>query len=160
MIYRVRKGTTLHNKLLEYIAESDKWLTISSLLDNIFECDMSKVGYYTKLNQSKSLKVNYQNLPKSKQQYFDRTGWLLPNNEYYDKWMLLVDKINPNNIEKDYLNHFKLSIFIEPQCFIDINNFDLLIKVKDLLPKDEHNSDEYKVLEDFYETTTLEDFPV
>lgn len=159
MIYRIKKGTELHNRVLIFIGESDKWIIIISLINDIFDCDITNIGWYPKLNKIKSLKINYENLPEDKKEYFNDKGWLLPNNKYYNKWVSVVDKINLHSIEDNYMNRFLLPIFINPKIFLDTSKFDLLIKIDELKDKDSSNVLDYIAFERFYEKTNLEEFP-
>lgn len=160
MIYRIKKGQELHNKVLYYISENDKWVMAFALLDDLFDFEITKVGIYPTLNEKKSFKVDLEKVPKEYQKIFDRNGWLLPNNKYYKKWKSLVDKFNLHSIKKDYLKQFVLGIFINPEIFLDNNNFDLLIKADSVSPLNSENSHEQKIFKEQFELTELEEFPL
>lgn len=160
MIYRIKKGQELHNKVLYYISETDKWIMAFTLLDDLFDFKITEVGIYSKLNEKKSFKVDLEKLPKEYHKVFDKNGWLLPNNKYYNKWKNLVDKFNLHTIKKNYLNQFVLGIFINPDIYLDRDNFDLLIKVDSVSPLNSENSHEQKIFKKQFELTELEEFPL
>lgn len=160
MIYKVRKGNELHNKILFYIKDSTNWVVAFNTLDEIFNYKISEVGIFPILNEKKSFKIKLANLDVQYKKYFDTSGWLLPNNKYYKQWINVVNNLELKSIEKDFIDKFKLKIFINPKIFLDLSNFDLYIKVSDVFPRNKENEKEYILLDKFYEKTSLTELPL
>lgn len=160
MIYKIKKGKELHNQVLFYINESDKWSIAFNTLDSIFDYPISKVGIFPILNEKKAFKIDLTNLNDRYKKFFDRNGWLLPNNKYFKNWLLVANKLDLKSIGKNRLDEFKLKIFVNPKIFLDLPNFDLFIQADSVIPRNKENEKEYLVLDEFYEKTSLTELPL
>lgn len=159
MIYKIKEGTIYHNKVLSYINSITKWDYVMLNINDIFDYDIKNSGFYAQLNEINSLKVTIEKVPDDKKKYFDKSGWLLPNNKYYTRWCEFVESLDLYSFDENKLEQLKLSIFKKPVLYLKIETLDLYIETKGLKKVSNQNKEEYLLLKEYYELTDLTKLP-